>query len=247
MDEEVKKECENCEQLRKQFKKQNAKHEKRISELESKVKQLTELLEKSQRAGKRLAAPFRKKKKKDPKKPGRKKGDDYGKQAFREAPSPNEVTERFEVPLPKKCPCCSGKEIEKTKTDRQYQYEIPTEPIIREFIIDVGVCQSCEQTIRGRHKLQTSNATGAARTQLGPKLHAMIAVLNKKLGLSHGKVQSLLSDFFGIKICRSQSYKLRVPKVLQAKIAVVELAQLRMQCDSKSRNFRRRDFWQTCL
>ena len=131
MDEEVKKECENCEELRKQFKKQNAKNEKRISELEAKVKQLTELLEKSQRSGKRQAAPFRKKKKKDPKKPGRKKGDDYGKQAFREVvPSPNEVTERFEVPLPKKCPCCNGKEIEITKTDRQYQYEIPTEPII---------------------------------------------------------------------------------------------------------------------
>ena len=127
--------------------------------------------------------------------------------AFREAPSPNKVTERSEVPLPKKCPCCNGKEIEKTKTDRQYQYEIPTEPIIREFIIEVGICKKCQQTIRGRHKLQTSNATGAARTQLGPKLHAMIAVLNKKLGLSHGKVQSLLSDFFGIKICRSQSYK----------------------------------------
>ena len=141
MDEEVKKECENCK-LRKQFKKQNAKNEKRISELESKVKQLTELLEKSQRAGKRQAAPFRKKKKKDPKKPGRKKGDDYGKQAFREAPSPNEVTERFEVPLPKKCPCCNSRQIHKTKTDRQYQYEIPTEPIVREFIIDIGVCKN---------------------------------------------------------------------------------------------------------
>jgi hypothetical protein len=31
---------------------------------------------------------------------------------------------------------------------------------------------------------------------MGPRLHAFMAILNKKFGLSHGKIQSLLQDFF---------------------------------------------------
>jgi hypothetical protein len=36
--------------------------------------------------------------------------------------------------------------------------------------------------------LQTSNAVGAAASQLGPDAHAAMVILNKDLGLSHGKV-----------------------------------------------------------
>ena len=64
-----------------------ARLEARVAELEQQNKKLLDLLEKSQRAGKRQAAPFRKKKKDaQPKRPGRKKGGDYGKQAFHAAP-----------------------------------------------------------------------------------------------------------------------------------------------------------------
>lgn len=77
MDDGIEQECENCERF-----------EKEIAELKAQVKKLTELVEKSQRSGKRQAAPFRKTKKRNPKKLGRKPGDDYGTQAFRKAPSP---------------------------------------------------------------------------------------------------------------------------------------------------------------
>jgi transposase len=44
--------------------------------------------------------------------------------------------------------------------------------------------------------LQTSSARGAAASQLGPNVHALLALLNKELGLSHGKSVKLLRTLF---------------------------------------------------
>ncbi|MCA9155531.1 MAG: transposase [Planctomycetales bacterium] len=49
------------------------------------------------------------------------------------------------------------------------------------------------------------DAVGAAASQLGPGVHAAIAVLNKELGLSHGKVKHCLEVLFGISISRGAS------------------------------------------
>ena len=49
---------------------------------------------------------------------------------------------------------------------------------------------------RGRHALQTSSARGAAASQFGPHVHALLAMLNKELGLSHGKSVKLLRTLF---------------------------------------------------
>lgn len=53
--------------------------------------------------------------------------------------------------------------------------------------------------------MQTSDAVGAAGVQLGPNAHAALALLNKELGLSHGKVQRLMRMLFGLEIGRSTS------------------------------------------
>ncbi|HUB27753.1 MAG TPA: hypothetical protein VL992_20180 [Tepidisphaeraceae bacterium] len=56
---------------------------KRIAELEARIALLEQKLEASLRSGKRQAAPFsRGLPKVDPKRPGRKSGDDYGTKAF---------------------------------------------------------------------------------------------------------------------------------------------------------------------
>ena len=200
--------CPQCNEFARQLvgqKKQLVGYEKRISDLEAQVKKLMDLLEKSQRSGKRQAAPFRKGKKTEPQKPGRKPGDDYGKQAHRTAPPPEKITEVHQAPLPKCCPHCHSNKISPTHVDQQYQVELPVEPIYRQFDISVGKCQGCGSRIQGRHELQTSDALGAAASQLGPRLHALIALLNKKMGMSHGKIQSLLENFFQVSISRSQS------------------------------------------
>jgi transposase len=53
--------------------------------------------------------------------------------------------------------------------------------------------------------LQTSDALGAAAAQLGPDGQAAVALLNKRLGLSHGKVVGCLSELFGIPLTRGGS------------------------------------------
>lgn len=186
----------------------------RVEELERTVRALQEqvhvllaALEEARRAGKRQAAPFRKGKiVQKPKKPGRKPGKDYGKHARRVAPEDAPIDERHEAPLPPECPKCGSPRLEEDEpTAEQFQTEIVCRTVRRQFTIHRGHCRDCGVPVRGRHPLQTSAATGAAGEQLGPKAHALMSVLNKRLGLSHGKIAWMFGRVFGLKIDRSTS------------------------------------------
>jgi transposase len=180
-----------------------------VARLRATVEKLTAALEAAQRAGKRQAAPFRKADGPvaEPKRPGRKKGRRHGQHQHRAVPAPEQIDERYEAPVPQQCPQCGGSHIEETHTARQYQTEIPRRPIYREFTIHFGECQECGQHVQGRHPLQTSNAVGAAGSQLGAEAHAAFVMLNKGLGLSHGKCQRFFRDMFGIVISRAASVR----------------------------------------
>src|SRR5260221_7260264 len=96
-----------------------AARDRRIAELEARIARLEALA----RAGKRQAAPFSKgPPKADPKRPGRKPGDDYGTHHRRAVPE--RIDEVREAPLPDRCPACGGL-VEQTGVARQYQAEIP--------------------------------------------------------------------------------------------------------------------------
>jgi transposase len=182
--------CPNCARL-----------ERRIAELEERVAQLERLLENATRAQKRQAAPFSKgTPKQDPQKPGRKPGDHYGPKAHRPLPEekPDEI---IDVPLPEQCPECGGP-AEEDHVDHQFQVEIPRQPLVRRFDIHVGRCRRCGRRLQPRHPLQTSNATGAAASQLGPDLQALMALMKDKYGLSYGDIQGLLDEAFGISVSR---------------------------------------------
>jgi transposase len=177
--------------------------QRRVAELEAQIERLTRLLEQQQRAGKRQAAPFAKRPPKpNPKKPGRKPGPDYGTKAHR--PPPERIDETHEAPLPDVCPDCGGA-LDETHVDQQYQVEIPRQPIHRQFNIHVGCCRQCRRRIQGRHPLQTSDALGAAASQLGPDAQAAVVELNKQAGLPHGKVSRVLGSLFGISLTPSGS------------------------------------------
>jgi transposase len=89
----------------------------------------------------------------------------------------------------------------------QYQTEIPQpRPIRRRIDIHHGRCRDCGRSVRGRHPTQTSEATGAAGSQLGPRALAMIAQLNKGLGLSFAKTQAVMRGAFGIIISRAGAW-----------------------------------------
>ncbi len=188
-------ECSSCARLSKQ-----------VEQLAAQVEKLTAALEESRRSGKRQAAPFRKPRKSPfPKKPGRKPREEYGEHHRRAVPDPEDIDERHVAPLPERCPCCKSPRLEQGDPVEQYQIEIPQQPIIRQFTIETGHCQDCGQVVQGRHELQTSDASGAAGVQLGPRAHASMAWLNKRLGLSHGKIRQLFEELFGLQISRSTS------------------------------------------
>ena len=59
--------------------------------------------------------------------------------------------------------------------------------------------------MQGRHDLQTSDALGAAASQVGPDAQAAATLLHTQAGLSHGKVAAVFDALFGIDLTRGAS------------------------------------------
>ena len=176
--------------------------EKRCAALEKLVAELLARLEAAERSAKRQAAPFSKgPPKPKPKRPGRKSGEQHGTHGHRPPPDSLHLDETLDANLPQACPDCGGA-IEETHTDALFQEEIPRQPIRRKFTIHCGRCTACGKKHRGRHPLQTSDATGAAASQVGPDAQAAVVYLNKRAGLSHGKIADVFRQFFNIKLTR---------------------------------------------
>lgn len=191
--------CPGCSESARQL----AERDRRIAELEKRIAELMGRVEAVERVAKRQAAPFSKKPPKPkPKKPGRKSGQQHGQHAHRPPPPENLIDETLHASLPEHCPQCGGGNLEETHTDAIFQEEIRRQPLRRKFIIHCGTCRSCGQSHRGRHPLQTSEATGAAQSQLGSDAQATIVYLNKATGLSHGKIAELFGRCFGIALSR---------------------------------------------
>jgi len=179
--------------------------QRRLCDLQAENQRLRRQLDEATRAGKRQAAPFAKGQPSgQPRKPGRKPGKEYGTKAHRLPPTPGQINEVHEAPLPDRCPDCAGP-IDETHIAQQFQVEIPRKPIHRQFNIHIGECRQCHRRVQGRHALQTSDALGAAAAQLGPDAQAAVVELNKQGGLSHGKVTRCLAGLFGISLSRGGS------------------------------------------
>lgn len=173
--------------------------------LRAEVERLRSELDASRRASKRQAAPFRKgPPKPDPKTPGRKSGEAHGTHGHRPPPAPDRIDQILEAPLPDACPACGGTLVE-TGIATQFQTDIPRQPVVRQFNVHVGCRDGCGCRLRGRHPLQTSDALGAAGSQIGPDAQAAVVTLNKEAGLSHGKIADLFDSLFGIKLTRGAS------------------------------------------
>lgn len=185
-----------------QLREQLIERDRVIARLEATVRDLQARLTAAEQASKRQAAPFAKgKPKANPKKPGRKSGAAHGRHGHRPRPAPEQIDETYDAPLPQACPDCGG-DVAEDSLDQQYQTEIPRQPIVRQFNVHCGHCCRCGKHLRGRHQLQTSNATGAAQSQLGADAQAAIVYLNKHAGLSHGKISAVFKQMFGIDVSR---------------------------------------------
>ena len=165
--------------------------------------ELRRLLDESRRAGKRQATPFSKgTPKSDPKKPGRKPGSGYGKQAVR--PTPQAIDHHRHVPVPLQCPDCGG-QVTLAGTVTQRQTDIPPiKPETTEFEIDFGKCTRCGRRVQGRHVDQISDATGSVGgDQIGPNAISLAAHLNKTCGVSYERIAEIFSQVFQLRVSRS--------------------------------------------
>ena len=169
--------------------------QRQIERLERENEHLKQQLGAERRAGRRQAAPFAKKRPQGRGgRPGRRPGARYGRQGRR--PCPARVDETIAAPAPTSCPDCGGA-VEVTGAASQYQEDLPP---VRRFDIEVGHCSQCRRRVQGRHALQTSDALGAARAQLGPGVVALVVELHTHGGLPLAKVADLLQTRFGLQV-----------------------------------------------
>ncbi len=157
------------------------------------IEELTRSLEEVRRAGKRQAAPFSKGDPTEkPTRPGRKSGEAHGRHGHRLVPE-CEPDRTLDAPLPACCPDCGGV-INREGDAEQYQLDVPeVRPTLTRFKVPVGRCRNCKRRVQGRHPEQTSDALGAAASQLGPHLKAWGMWLHYRMGLSFGKVAEVLA------------------------------------------------------
>ena len=160
---------------------------------------LEKQLDAARRAGRRQAAPFAKDRRQGRGgRPGRRPGAGYGRQGRRRRPP--RVDETHAARVPKACPACGGA-VEVARVAAQYQEDLPpVHPIVRRFDIEVGHCSQCRRRVQGRHRLQTSDALGAASVQLGPGAVSLAVELHTELGVPLAKVAHVLRTRFGVHV-----------------------------------------------
>ena len=164
--------------------------------LKKKIAELEELLTQERRAGRRQAAPFRRRQRtSEPKKPGRKAGHPGARRS---------TPERFDRTLQAAplvgCPHCAGP-LSDIKELENYQTELP--PIkaeVARILFQSGWCETCQKRVYSTHEEQSSTATGAAGHHLGPRLRAFTADLKGRLGIPFRKIQDILRVQFDLEV-----------------------------------------------
>ena len=199
---DLRRENERLRRERDRLQREHDRLERQIERLRRENDRLTKALDAARRAAKRQAAPFSKgAPTPTPRQAGRRVGCRHGAHAHR--PVPAVIHERYAAPLPPACPSCGGR-LHRTRVATQYQEELPlVTPLVRRFDVHVGRCRACGTRVQGRHPLQTSDALGAAAVHLGPHAVALLTVLNKHLGLSHGKIAAFLHTQFALGVTPS--------------------------------------------
>ena len=189
------------EQLRQEnqaLRAQVAALEETVRDLLEQRRKLQEQLDEQVRAAARQAAPFRRRERLEvppekKKRPGRPKGHPG---AYR--PVPDHVDEQAEVPLTG-CPCCGGPLADVEAVEQFIEDLPPSRPHVTRLVTYKGTCPRCGE-VKSTHPLQMSEATGAAKVQLGPRAVALAAFLNKPAGLTTRTTCTILEQLGGLRL-----------------------------------------------
>jgi transposase len=180
--------------------------DQRIAELETQNQQLREQLAKAlarieelEKSSHRQAGPFRREeKKKVPPEQKKKSGRKPGHPGFFRA-APDVIDETIDVKLDR-CPVCGGS-LSDVETLEQIIEEIePVRPRAVKLLTRRAHCCGCDKQVRSTHPLQSSDAGGCAKVQLGPRALALAALLNKVCGLTMRKTVKVMQQLCGLKI-----------------------------------------------
>jgi hypothetical protein len=170
---------------------------RRAERLEGQLDALKLELEEARRAAKRQAAPFgRRKRKKDPKPPGRRAGHPAATR-----PVPEQVDEEVCVPLTC-CPRCHGPVQDVRDLAPQVVIDVEPPPDVRRrvrrFHNQSGYCVRCRRQVQSRDAGQCSNARGSAGVQIGPNLQSLGVDLHYRVGVTFRKVSGIIALIFGL-------------------------------------------------
>lgn len=173
-----------------------------VRELERKMAELVRENRRLKRAQHRQAAPFSKERSvKDPKKPGRRKGD--GPFRRREAPAQS-PTATVSAEAPPHCPFCGGPlehEAEETATTT----DVPQRPQPDATLCRVAVwrCTGCGRTVRGTAPGPAADRYGPAAHRTGPGVMAAAHASHYVVGIPVRRVPGVLRELTGLTISQS--------------------------------------------
>lgn len=97
--------------------------------------------------------------------------------------------------VPKECPGCHNQDLPRpSRWHSHIQIDLPpvSRPIVTKYNVGWCYCRVCRREISSREKLSYS--------QYGPILHAQVSYWKYHLGLTFGKIQSLLKDQYALEI-----------------------------------------------
>lgn len=172
------------------------------------IEELRLEIEALKRSGRRQATPFSTgAAKTNPKKPGRKpRGSGSDNFTFRQAPSPETITEPVvEVPVDMQaCPSCGGA-LAETHEEMAYTIDLPevVQPRITAYRVWVCHCADCGKSVRGRHPEVAEGQHGCSATRLGRRAMAAAHVLHFLIGVPVRKVPAVMLALCGIPLTQS--------------------------------------------
>jgi hypothetical protein len=141
-----KREVDEAQRENERLRKENDRLQREREQLQRDREWLRQELDAALRANKRQAAPHsRGTPTANPKRPGRRSGGQYGRQAGR--PIPTHVDEAITVPCPAWCPHC-GRAVAPERGEPKYEEDIVRQTVVRRFDITIGRCQQCHRPVQ---------------------------------------------------------------------------------------------------
>jgi transposase len=111
--------------------------------------------------------------------------------------TPNKIDREVKI-IPKQCPDCKHELPAPSKWHTHVQIDIPPPPpaIVTKYHVGWSWCQSCRRRVSLQEKLSYS--------QYGPHLHAQVSYWKFHLGLTLGKIQTLLAAQYQLELSTGQ-------------------------------------------